>query len=70
MKLRALCFLGALALCFLAIAAAGPAVAAGCPPTFCAEAEAECLAGCSCAIFKCNPGSCWAACTCPIICLD
>jgi hypothetical protein len=47
-----------------------PIALAACPATYCAQARAECLQGCPCAIFTCNPVQCTSNCTCPIICLD
>jgi len=67
MKTRILSLIGALALCLLAIAEVGTAQAA-CPSNFCAQARAECLGGCPCADFYCNPTSCWSDCVCPIFC--
>lgn len=59
-------------LCFaliLSFVAGFGTVEAACP-TSCAEAEQECLSGCPCAYFKCNPKDCSSICSCPIICLD
>lgn len=70
MKLRALSLGAALTLSLLALAASGPARAAGCPSNFCAEAKEECFSGCNCALFDCDPVGCWSTCACPIICLD
>jgi hypothetical protein len=72
MKAKALCFGFALILSFLAAFAGGPQplAEAACPPDFCAKERASCLAGCSCAIFTCDPVGCWSDCSCPIICLD
>ncbi|HEX7182265.1 MAG TPA: hypothetical protein VF756_10505 [Thermoanaerobaculia bacterium] len=47
-----------------------PLAEAACPPDFCVKERASCLAGCSCAIFTCDPVGCWSDCSCPIICLD
>ncbi len=70
MKLRALSLFGAMTLSFLAVSGGGTARASACPPSFCAEAERQCKAGCSCAIFTCDPVGCWSDCSCPIICWD
>ena len=69
MRTRILSLIGALALCVMALAGVGTAEAA-CPGNFCLEARQECLGGCPCAYFKCNPGNCTYICSCPIICLD
>jgi hypothetical protein len=67
MKARILSLIGALALCLMAITGVGTAQAA-CPANFCAQAQQECLSGCPCAMFTCNPTSCWSDCVCPIFC--
>jgi hypothetical protein len=69
MRTRILSLIGALALCFVALAGVGTAQAA-CPSNFCPEAQRSCLLGCPCAIFTCDPVGCWADCSCPIICWD
>jgi hypothetical protein len=61
----------ALVLAFLAVVAGRPQPAeAACPSNFCAEERANCLFGCPCATFTCDPVGCWSDCSCPIICLD
>ena len=67
MRLRLVTLAGALALSFLAMTGASSAIS--CPSTCCAQARAECLSGCPCADFYCNPTNCESECVCPIICL-
>jgi hypothetical protein len=66
MRTRLLSLIGALALCFVALAGVETAQAA-CGSNFCAQAEQECLGGCPCAYFKCT-GNCSYICSCPIFC--
>lgn len=70
MRTRILSLIGALALCFVALAGVGAAEAASCPSNFCYLAQQDCLTGCPCALFECNPAKCTYMCTCPIICWD
>ena len=68
MKTRILSLTIALALSLAALTT--PAARAACPSNFCSAGKAECLAGCPCATFYCDPVGCWSDCSCPIICLD
>ncbi|MFL6231990.1 MAG: hypothetical protein ACJ76N_02555 [Thermoanaerobaculia bacterium] len=67
MRLRLVTLAGALVLSFLAMT--DGARASGCSTTYCATAREECLSGCPCATFYCDPASCSSECVCPIVCL-
>ncbi|MEA2601829.1 MAG: hypothetical protein QOF89_2821 [Acidobacteriota bacterium] len=67
MRARILSLIGALALSYLAVTGAGTAQAA-CSLSYCSQARQECLSGCPCAFFTCNPVSCTSSCSCPIFC--
>jgi hypothetical protein len=66
MKTRILSLIGALALCLVALTEVGTAQAA-CSLN-CAKARQQCLSGCPCAEFICEPANCWSQCVCPIFC--
>jgi hypothetical protein len=67
MRIRLVTLAGALALSFLTLT--GGVAESACSTTYCATAREECLSGCPCATFYCNPTNCTSDCVCPIVCL-